>query len=419
MPRRILTVGHSYAAGVNRELAEALARVGKGAWDITCLAPQRFRGRGDIRAVEFRPQSAHAVPVHAVPAYLTRIPHAFFYGRQARAILRGGRFDLVHAWEEPYIVAGAQLARWTPRETPFVFRTAQSLPKTYPHPFREFERATIRRAAGWVCSGTLVEANLLARPGYAETPRLRAPLGVNSGRFRPDPQARREIRSSLGWTDAGAPVVGYFGRFVPEKGLAFLQNVLDGLRTPWRALFVGDGPLAPQLKHWAAGRANVRVVTTVAHDEVPGYLSATDIAAVPSLTAPHWKEQFGRAVVEAFAAGVAVIGSDSGEIPHVIRDAGVVAPENDVPAWRAALSALLESPAERCRLAKLARARAETELSWDAVAGLHLPFFERILDERRRDRPAPAASTRSFPAPPQSVFYGWRTGSVSPEGFRR
>ena len=45
-----------------------------------------------------------------------------------------------------------------------------------------------------------------------------------------------------------------------------------------------------------------------------------------TLTATGWKEQFGHVLIEAMAAAVPVIGSDSGEIPNVIEDAGLVFP---------------------------------------------------------------------------------------------
>jgi glycosyltransferase involved in cell wall biosynthesis len=45
--------------------------------------------------------------------------------------------------------------------------------------------------------------------------------------------------------------------------------------------------------------------------------------------------------IEAFASGVAVIGSDSGEIPFVLGDAGVVVEEDDAQGWVAAVEDLL------------------------------------------------------------------------------
>ena len=49
-------------------------------------------------------------------------------------------------------------------------------------------------------------------------------------------------------------------------------------------------------------------------------------------------------LIEAFACGVPVIGSNSGEIPYVIGDAGRVVGEKDVLGWAAAIVDLLNSP---------------------------------------------------------------------------
>src|SRR5207248_3079132 len=94
----------------------------------------------------------------------------------------------------------------------------------------------------------------------------------------------------------------------------------------------------------------VRVVTGVRHADVPRYLNAMDILCAPSQTTPHWREQFGRMLVEAFACGVPVIGSDSGEIPYVIDKSGLIVAETDEPAWRKALTELVESPTRRREL---------------------------------------------------------------------
>jgi glycosyltransferase involved in cell wall biosynthesis len=113
---------------------------------------------------------------------------------------------------------------------------------------------------------------------------------------------------------------------------------------------------------------------------VPRYLNAMDVLCAPSCTTPRWREQFGRMLVEAFACGVPVIGSDSGEIPHVLGDAGLVAREGDEAAWGRALAGLLESPARRGELAVRGMERARARFAWPVVARQHLDFFERLVD---------------------------------------
>jgi glycosyltransferase involved in cell wall biosynthesis len=138
------------------------------------------------------------------------------------------------------------------------------------------------------------------------------------------------------------------------------------------------------LKTWAQRYPDqVRVCTGVAHDAVPRYLNAMDILCAPSQTTPAWREQFGRMLVEGFACGLAVVGSDSGEIPYVIGDAGLVVGEKDAAGWSKALAGLLESPRERQRLADLGRERALSKFAWPVIAAQHLEFFEQILEQRR------------------------------------
>ena len=138
-----------------------------------------------------------------------------------------------------------------------------------------------------------------------------------------------------------------------ENGVReLLMRVLEKLPTPWRALFIGEGQLESALRQWASCHGDkVRVLTGVAHANVPRYLNAMDVLCAPSQTTRRWREQFGRMLVEAFACGVPVIGSDSGEIPHVLGDCGVVVGEADEAGWCKALADLLESPTRRHQLA--------------------------------------------------------------------
>jgi glycosyltransferase involved in cell wall biosynthesis len=381
-PRRLLSVGHSYVIGANRALAHAVQRAAGDDWEVRVLTPRYFHGRDDLRPAAFSPRPDEPCPVVPIPAYLTRFVHIFGYGLPSLRRAMSGSWDIVHAWEEPYILAGAELAACAPRSARFVFRTAQSLDKWYPPPFNLFERYTLKRAAGWICSGRLVAENLGKRSRYASRPMACIPLGVDTTIFRPDPAARADALRLLGWEGEGPPVVGFLGRFVPEKGLGVLMAALDQLQTNWRALFIGGGKLEGELRAWSARYPNgrVRILTDVAHDRVAPYLSAMDVLAAPSLTTRQWKEQFGRMLIEGMACGVAVAGSDSGEIPHVIGGAGEVVPEASISSWTGVLGTLLENRQRRAELGELGRERAETCFAWPIIGRQHLQFFERILE---------------------------------------
>lgn len=375
-PLRLLTIGHSYVVGTNRALARAMAAAGAGEWEVESAAPASFPG--DLGPLRLQP-----FPGERVEPLRVRGPgriHTMTYGRGLRALLRRG-WDVVHCWEEPFVLAGAQVAGWTPPEARLVFATFQNLPKRYPPPFRWTERFAMGRAAGWIAFGRTVEDALRGRPGYATRPHRVIAPGVDTALFRPDPDAGAQVRAALGWADAGPPVVGCLGRFVPEKGLDTLMRALDASTQPWRALFVGGGPLEGSLRAWAAGHGGrVRIVTGVGHGDVPRHLNAMDLLCAPSRTTPRWKEQLGRMLTEAMACGVPVAGSGSGEIPHVVGDAGLIAREDDVAAWTRAVDTLLTDPSRRADLASRGLARVEAEFALSVVARRHLDFFRALVD---------------------------------------
>jgi glycosyltransferase involved in cell wall biosynthesis len=359
-----------------------MARAGGTRWEVTAVAPTVFHGQNDLRSVRLEPCAQEPCRLVPVSAYLTRRVHVFVYGRELRGLLAQG-WDLVLCWDEPYILVGGQVAWWTPRGTPLVYRTDQNLKKRYPVPFNWIERYAMNRASGWICSGQLGAQTLSTRPGYDKRPMRLIPYGVDVDSFRPDPAVGQAVRRGLGWDEPGPPVIGYLGRFVSEKGLALLMRALDQLEVPWRALFVGSGPLEPELRAWAMRyRERVRLCTDVKHDQVPRYLNAMDVLCAPSQTTCNWREQFGRMIIEAFACGVPFIGSDSGEIPHVVSHAGLIVGEKDEAGWCRALTELLQDSARRQELAVRGLERARTEYAWPVVAQRYLDFFEQVLGSR-------------------------------------
>lgn len=374
-PRRLLTLGHSYVVGTNRRLARAMARAGAGEWEVTAAAPAAFPG--DLGPITLEPEAGErVVPVSVHGA--GRI-HTMRYGPELRELLRQ-EWDVVHCWEEPFILAGAQVAAWTPRRATLVFATFQNLPKRYPPPFSWMERYAVRRADGWIAFGRLVEEVLGMRTLYSRRPHRVIAPGVDTALFHPDRGAGARIRASLGWMDDDPPVVGYLGRFVPEKGIETLMRALDASTQPWRALFVGGGPMEAEVRAWGdrhGGR--VRIATGVAHHAVPDYLNAMDVLCAPSRTTRRWHEQLGRMLTEAMACGVPVVGSDSGEIPFVVADAGLIVPEDDVAAWTREIDTLLANPPRCADLATRGRARAEAEFALDVVAERHLDFFSHLI----------------------------------------
>lgn len=379
--KRLLTIGHSYVVAANRMLAHHMAIAGRGAWSVTAVAPRRFRG--DLRGIAIEPLDGEASALEPVPVHLDRLPHLMWYGGALRRLLQRD-WDVVHCWEEPYVLAGAQIARAVPRRARLVIATFQNLDKTYPWPLRAFERASMARADGWIAFGQTVHDTLARRDPYSRTPVRVIPPGVDVEQFRPDAEAGRTVRDRLGWGSAD-PVVGFLGRFVPQKGVTTLLDALRRSRSPWRALFVGGGPLEGELRRFAESYpGRVHVQTGVPHADVPSWLHAMSVLCAPSRTTPAWREQFGRMLIEAMAAGVPVVASDSGEMPFVVGDAATVVSESDVSAWTSAIDGLLQDDRRRSELAGRGLARARLHYAWPVVARAHLDFFEELAGREGR-----------------------------------
>lgn len=284
--RRLLSVAHSYVVTMNRRLVHELAVADPEGWEVTAVAPTFFQASNDLRPVRLSAQPdepGRLLPVHA---YGTGRVHTFVYGRPLRSLL-AEPWDLVHCWEEPYIFAGAQTAWWTADRVPIVFFSAQNLDKRYPIPFNWVEQYTVARAAGLITCGRLVVDTLKRRPGYGRLPMVEIPMGTDVARFRPDPEAARRVRQTLGWEEGGPPVAGYLGRFVEEKGVGVMMRALNQVRAPWRALFVGAGPMEADLRSWARRHGDrVRISSAVEHDQVPCFLNAMDLLCAPSQSTP-------------------------------------------------------------------------------------------------------------------------------------
>ncbi|MEO6808305.1 MAG: glycosyltransferase family 4 protein [Isosphaeraceae bacterium] len=382
--RRLLSIAHSYSVGLNRRLAHEMARVGAGRWEVTAAAPNFLQG--DLRPIPLVVEPDEPCRVVGVPARWTKRVHIMLYSRRLRQLLKDEPWDLVHCWEEPYILAGGQVARWTPQQTPLVYYTCQNIAKRYPPPFSMIERRSLERCSAWIAMGqTVAEAQIGRGVGYERRAHRVITPGVDLNHFRPRPEGRVKVCQILGWSDPGPPVVGYLGRFVPEKGIDLIMRSLDAIDSPWRALFVGTGPMEGALRLWAERHdGRVKVATDVRHDQVSNFLNAMDLLAAPSQTKEAWREQFGRMLIEAFACGVPVVASDSGEIPHVVANAGLIVGEHDDDGWRETLAALIDSPERRAELRARGLDRVRAEFAWPVIARRHLDFFEELLDANVR-----------------------------------
>lgn len=338
---KVLSIGHSYVVAMNRAILRELAE--DPAFDVTIGAPAKFNG--SLRTIEIEPEPRDSkLKIVPLRTQLSQKMHVFTYHPLDLRSLLNQPFDCAHIWEEPYILAGFQVMRGlSSRQIPFLFRTAQSLVKNYIFPFSYFEKFCFSKAKHFISGGHLV-FEAMRKKGW-QTPGQVLSLAVDTKAFKVfDAEQKKLKQKELGLK---GPVICYLGRLSEEKGCDLFMEVLANLKhKEWSFLVMGSGPYKEKIEAWAVreglqDRVQVRLFK---HDEVPEVLPCCDLMIAPSQTRPFWKEQFGRMLVEAFASGVPVIASDSGEIPRVVDKAGVIVGETDIEGWQQAIARFLEEP---------------------------------------------------------------------------
>jgi glycosyltransferase involved in cell wall biosynthesis len=378
---RVLWIWHAAVVAEYQKPIAALAATGR--WDMRLLAPTAWPERGDTMLALERTRAPNYT-IEAGRVLFARHYYLYLFPDLLGRLLRA-RPDIIYLYEEAHtliafltlLLRPALERRWG-RRVPVLLYAAQNIVKRYPPPFRFFEAYCFRRADAIIACGDLVAATL-RKKGYRG--RLAViPLPTDPAVFARDARAGAALRAELG-IPPEAIVVGYAGKLAEEKGVRTLLRAFLAAPGAARLLLAGAGPLRATLEAdaRAAGASDrVRFLGALPHARLVAALSAGDIWVVPSETRPHWREQFGRAAVEAMACGAAVIVSDSGELPRVVDGAARVVPEGDVVALQAALSGLIADPAARAALACAGRARALACYTPERVAAMLGAVFDEV-----------------------------------------
>ena len=207
------------------------------------------------------------------------------------------------------------------------------------------------------------------------------PSGVQTSQLRARAPARAGARARLGLA-GDAFVVAGLGRFVPVKGFDLLVAALPALAAAVpsaRVVLVGDGPERTALEAQATGLGvRERLLVTGATSDV-----AVGLAAADALAAPSRNEGMGRALVEAMALGLPVVGTEVGGIPAVVADGetGRLVPPGDAAALAAALIELGRDAALRAKLGAAAAARAEA-FSTDVAHAAMRAIYDELAREK-------------------------------------
>jgi glycosyltransferase involved in cell wall biosynthesis len=227
-----------------------------------------------------------------------------------------------------------------------------------------FARSTLERAARVTACSDDLRRRAVAL-GAAERRTTTVPYGVDAAAFASPADA--DVRERLG-APPGARLVLGLGRLVEKKGFGTLVEAAAGLPGVHVAI-AGAGDLHDALaRRIAETAAPVRLVGPLDRAAVARALGAADMVAVPSVVDRAGNvDGLPNTLLEAMAAGRAVVASRVAGIPDVVEDGvnGLLVPPGDVAALRAALARLGADDGLRERLGRAARDTALRRHGWD------------------------------------------------------
>jgi glycosyltransferase involved in cell wall biosynthesis len=217
--------------------------------------------------------------------------------------------------------------------------------------------------------------------GYAPRRFEVIPNGFSPVRYRPDDEARRAVRASLG-IDGPALVFGHAARFDAMKDhRTFVRATAMVAASVPEAVFVlvgrGVDERNCELAGWLAeaGPAPDRVRLLGERTDMAAVMAAMDVHVSSSAG-----ESFPNVVGESMACGVPGVVTDVGDSALLVGDTGTVVPPGDAPALAQAMIAMADlGSSGRAALGTAARERIVAEFSLESAVGRYAAFYQSFL----------------------------------------
>jgi glycosyltransferase involved in cell wall biosynthesis len=204
------------------------------------------------------------------------------------------------------------------------------------------------------------------------------PNGIDTRRFQPLPEVKREKNRIMATNSADMPL----------KGLAYLLRAVADLsrQRPVKLVVVGrpkrNGDVEGLVRQLGIGK---RVTFTGRIDtcELVKQYARAAVAVVPSVY-----EGFGLPAGEAMACGVPVISTTGGALPEVVGDAGLLVPPADPTSLGRAIIEVLDHPDRAAALGEAGYRRVRRLFTWQHAAKMTLATYRESIGDYARIRSA-------------------------------
>ena len=333
----------------------------------------------DLVTMSFRgcpnEEEVAGVRVHRVPCLRRSksnctAPEALTYVAGAlpviRRLLARNHYDVLHAH---FILPDGLLAWRVWRETglPYVITAhGTDVPGYNQHRLRlahqlvrPLWKRVVAGASRIISPSEILEQLVIAqRPGPAKT--LVIPNGLEVGEYAPRPQGSRILVVT---------------RMLERKGVQYVLDALAQSPVEPEVHIVGDGPYLPELRRKAAALGSTAKFWGWLDNRSPQLHELYQSSGI--FVFPSEAENFPIVLLEAMAAGLAIITSEGTGCAEVVGDAGLLVPVRDPKAISRALARLIENPELRRSLGAAARRRIEENFTWASVTRRYVEEYGR------------------------------------------
>lgn len=111
--------------------------------------------------------------------------------------------------------------------------------------------------------------------------------------------------------------IAYVGQIEEYKGVIDLIKAVDGLPGEWQLLVAGDGGATRDAVRWSINSKRIKLLGRLSQSELEQQIwSVADLMVNPSRT----PESFGMNIIEAYARGIAVLASNIGALPELVKE---------------------------------------------------------------------------------------------------
>jgi glycosyltransferase involved in cell wall biosynthesis len=262
----------------------------------------------------------------------------FYFSFMVNAILAGlflarRSYDLIYATSPPLFVGGAALALSSLRHLPLVFEVRDLWPESAvalgelsnPRAIslaNRLESACYDRAKKIVVVTQGIQNRLISR-GIPSEKICLIPNGANIDLFNFKPEERQHIRRKMGWE--GKFVALYAGILGIAQGLETVVETAQLLRDreDIQIVMIGEGPSKKALSEAISefGLANVSLLSEQPREQIPAFLSASDVALIPLRNAEIFRGALPSKLFDAWACQRPVLLSVDGEARGLMEQA--------------------------------------------------------------------------------------------------